>query len=276
MRSTADPVVVESFCQGKTSDDRNEDCIVIDRNFIAVVDGVTSKSNFSYGGKTTGKLAGELVAQTIRSAPPDIDLHGLTDAVNRRFRDFYSRVDFPYDIHQLGLQAMASIYSHHRHEVWMVGDCQVNVDGNIWLNTKQSDTILADMRSLALTILVREHGGERFIAEHDEGRETILPWILRANIFANDDSTRFGYSVFNGEPIPDTLVRRIPLDDSSHEIIITSDGYPEPSSTLAEAERQLAILLRDDPYCYRRFPSTKGIRHGQHSFDDRSYIRLRI
>jgi len=58
--------------------------------------------------------------------------------------------------------------------------------------------------------------------------------------------------------------------------VLSTDGYPSPAPTLADAERELAAVLRDDPLRIDPArPGTKGRHPHATSFDDRAYLRLR-
>ena len=59
-------------------------------------------------------------------------------------------------------------------------------------------------------------------------------------------------------------------------IVLASDGYPVLKGTLAESERELSEILKNDPLCYKVYCSTKGLKKGNVSFDDRSYIRFSL
>ena len=246
--------IIESFIRGKSSQESCEDALVITDDFIAVIDGVTSKTAFTHGRRTTGKIASGIVQEAIQQADPNAGFTDILASINRGFASFYDDVDFPGDPASQGPQAMAAIYSVRERTIWMVGDCQVSVDGTTYLNVKPSDEILAKMRSLAITIMLEERGLRDdattdpedptvLLGTHDPAREVILPWILRSTVFANNADTPFGYSVFNGQPIPMQLVKTIKLDrlpsqtpastfHTEHEIVLASDGYP-----LAKAEQ---------------------------------------
>ena len=58
--------IIESKTEGKSPGRLSEDILVIMPDFIAVIDGVTPKSNFTYEGKSTGRLAAELAGQAVR------------------------------------------------------------------------------------------------------------------------------------------------------------------------------------------------------------------
>lgn len=266
--------VLESFCEGKSDESACEDGYVISEDFIAVIDGVTGKSDFLYDGKTTGKLTSEMICKVLNKLPKESSLMQLITEVNDEIGRFYKKYSFPYDIKEKGLQAAGVFYSAYYHEIWMIGDCQACVDGIQYFNPKKSDLILSDMRALVIECM-KSSQSEGITEECMEmARTIILPWIIKSNVFANDNSTDYGYSVMNGEKIPESLVQKIKLDDQSHEVILASDGYPAIERTLELTEMKLKEILKSDPGCYKDYRSTKGVKKGWKSFDDRTYIRF--
>ena len=251
--------------------------LFVSDDYIAVIDGVTSKSDFSFEGRTTGKLAAEIIRNVLSSLPKDATVDQFLDEVNREICAFYEKVEFPYSRAQQGLQAVCVVYSNHYRQIWTIGDCQSCIDQKSHMNPKASDDILAEMRSLVLNI-VRAEDPVRFTepAMQKMARELIEPWILRATIFANSNDTNYGYAIINGQKIPKSLVKIILLDDNEHEVILTSDGYPEIRGTLEASETYLQKVLTTDRECCNLYHSTKGVKEGCCSFDDRTYIRFTV
>lgn len=271
--------ILESVRIGKMNEELCEDELFLSEHYIAVIDGVTSKSDFLYEGKTTGKLAAEIIFRVLNNLHGKEDIEEIIEQVNQEFALFYEKTLFHESRREKGLQATCVIYSSYRRKIWMIGDCQAVVDGKIHLNPKKSDTVLSQMRSLVLHTLKMEASNEPTetnLEEHDVARDLILPWILRVTVYANQENTEYGYSVMNGERIPSSLIKTISLDEQEHEIILTSDGYPEVCKTLEESEACLQKLLEQDPGCYKKYLSTKGLKKGQNSFDDRTYIRFLV
>lgn len=267
--------IIETFMQGKVSTNLCEDESFISEHFVAVIDGVTSKSDFLYQGKTTGKLAAEMIRAVLEHLPEDATVKQFIAAVNQEILSFYEKVDFPYSKKKQGLQAVCVVYSNYYREIWLIGDCQVCIDQTVYTNPKLSDDILAEMRSLVLNI-VKSETPELFATPDIQkmARDLIEPWILRANVFANREGTSYGYSIINGEEIPESLIKVIQLDDNAHEIILTSDGYPKVKANLQESEAYLQKVLETDRECCNLYHSTKGVKDGCYSFDDRTYIRF--
>ncbi len=264
--------IIESIVKGKKRDGYCEDVLTITDHFIAVIDGVTSKSDFICGEKKTGRIAAELIARAIEQSAPDSECTDIIKNCNASYEDFYRRTDFPYDKKEYGLQAVAVICSVSKREIWLIGDCQAMVDGALYTSVKKSDIVLADLRSMILYLQSdQDLSGGSFV---DEGRKVILPWIVKATNFANRSDTPYGYAVINGDEIPETLIKKIRLPEKSSEVILASDGYPVLLPTLEKSEAELAKTLREDPECYRLHVSTKGIESGNISFDDRTYVRF--
>lgn len=266
--------ILEQYQKGKISDKLCEDRLVVTDKFIAVIDGVTSKSGFSYQGKSTGFLAAQMVVQAVREAKKKDTYKDILQCCQKKISEFYEYSGFTEDWKKNGPQAVAVIYSDYYRKIWMIGDCQAMIDGKRFVNPKKSDLVLADFRSMILWKLHQEKKLD--FLSGDEGREVILPWILAATVFSNDDSTPYGYAVINGESIPEGLIKTISLDDQAHEIVLASDGYPVFEDSLETSEQELEKCLNNDPFCYKDCPGTKGLGKNCCSFDDRTYIRFEI
>ncbi|QTQ16025.1 hypothetical protein [Treponema parvum] len=263
--------IVESIVKGKRKDGYCEDVLTVTEHFIAVIDGVTSKSDFIRGEKKTGRIAAELIGKVIEKSAPDSECADIIKSCNAAYEDFYKRTDFPYDKKAYGLQAVAVIYSVLKREVWLIGDGQAMADGVSYTNLKKSDSVLADLRSMILYLQPEKDSGKTC---NDEVRKAILPWIVKATAFANRSDTPYGYAVINGDEIPDVLIKKIRLPEKKSEVVLASDGYPILLPTLEQSEAELARILHEDPYCFKCYVSTKGIENGNISFDDRTYVRF--
>ena len=267
--------VLESLCIGKFDKERCEDALFRSENFIAVIDGVSSKTTFRYQGKTTGKIAAELIDAALQTLPADADLSDFIAAVNSAYSDCYKKINFPEQERQeKGLQAVCALYSKHRRTIWQIGDCQVLVDGKEYKNSKKSDRIICEMRNLILEELQQRDGN--FLPSEHEAKilDVLFPWMIQTIRFANSTATDYGYSVLNGTPIPESLIQTIPLDLSVHEIVLASDGYPQLCQTIAQSEQVLAEMLKKDPQGRKLFDTVRLIKEDQKSFDDRTYIRF--
>jgi glycerophosphoryl diester phosphodiesterase len=82
--------------------------------------------------------------------------------------------------------------------------------------------------------------------------------------------------VIDGSSVPDEGIRIVSLPENVESIVLASDGYLILKGTLEESEQALAEVLNDDPLLFRKYKATKGMKSGQVSFDDRTYIKLLI
>ena len=264
--------IEEVYTESKTGrQENNEDLVYYDPGFIAVIDGATSKTRADLDGKTGGQLCARQIADTIRNLEADIT--GLS-AVRQICHDLEEMERIRHlrrkEIHCC---ASAVIFSCARKEIWSVGDCQYMLNGQGYFSIKPIDGILSEARAAAVHMLLRKGVTEGQLMEHDLSREMILP-LLREQKYLENAAEPYGYSVFNCHTEPkDLIIRKVP-DKCS--IVLASDGYPVLKETLKESEKELSAILKNDPLCYKQYRSTKGLKKGNVSFDDRSYIRFSL
>ena len=265
--------IVEKFTKSKTKDERtNEDGIYLGENFVVVVDGTTSKTDFSSNGRTSGQVARDIILETMSSFNGDEDSHKVVKEIQRKMHDFSvtNKIDH--------LSASAVIYSCSRKEIWSIGDCQYSINGCVEQNIKEVDIVFSKVRSIAIYALQEAGYKEEELRKRDLAREYLMPF-LKLQLSLENRRTKYGYCVFNGacepELFPIEMIRATKVPDHA-ELILASDGYPKLGRTLAESEKNLIELLLTDPFCYKDNLSTKGISDGNDSFDDRTFLRIII
>lgn len=275
--------VIESKIEGKKSPESCEDGLVVTADFIAVIDGSTSKTPHHLSpDMKNGRYAMVLISEYIQhELKPESTVEDFCEGVTSYI---YNKV-----YHQQGIEeqmqahpeerltASALLYSKAKNEVWMVGDCQAIIDGKLYENNKPFEDIVARRR----VELIRQG----FTPQ--EARKTIEPLLIQAMLEGQNKT----YTVIDGFPIYQKGMKVVSLNapqknvetdvaDSlplpTKEIVLASDGYPFLKPTLAESEEALAHLLAYDPQCTHEFIATKGIVVGNKSFDDRTYIRFQI
>lgn len=271
------PKIIEQFIKGKISEEKCEDRLVITDDFVAVIDGVSSKSSYLDDGKTTGNIAAGLIEDVIKSMPFDIDLNDFIESVNSSYKNYYEKSSFDLDVMKYGLQAMAVVFSKNAKEIWLIGDCVALINDDYYTNPKPSDIVLEELRSLKahIDLKAKDMSEKDYFDENEPSRKLIEQLIVDATVFANDDSSRWGYSVLNGEDIPISLCKIINVKNKD-VVVLASDGYPKVYKSLKESEENLKKTIEDDPYFYKKFISTKGLKPGQISYDDRSYVKFEV
>lgn len=286
--------IIESSIIGKKSPEACEDGMVVTDDFIAVIDGSTSKTPKHLNpDMKNGRYAMMLISEYIREelkadASVDDFCQGVTAYIYNKVYEKLGVEERLKEHPEERLTASAILYSRTRNEVWMVGDCQAIIDGKLYENGKPYEEKIARKR-----VELIEQG-----LSPAEARKQIEPLLIKAMLSGQNQT----YTVIDGFPIyregvkvvsvsaSSSVQDSVPASDSvpcsdsasasdtipssSSEIVLASDGYPFLKPTLAASEAALAEQIANDPQNIRSFIATKGIVEGNKSFDDRTYIRF--
>jgi glycerophosphoryl diester phosphodiesterase len=276
--------IIEQSLIPKSPTKRSEDAIVVTPDFIAVIDGSTSKSQrrchreLSLRRHSNGELAMLSIAAVIRKMKKGCSCHQFCLEATASVRSRYKKDLLPHlAIHpEDRLTASCIVFSRLRREIWMIGDCQALITSKgpavqdsepLFLdNPKPSEQMLAEQR--AAIIKASPKPWDHFLTA-DTARDAIIPSMLEAMKQQNN-----GYSVIDGFPVDMSHVRIVTLDLKPWEIVLASDGYPFLCPTLEESEERLAWQRANDPLNIGDFKATKAFAEGNNSFDDRAYIRF--
>ena len=292
--------IIESSIIGKKSQEACEDGMVVTDDFIAVIDGSTSKTPKHLNpDMKNGRYAMMLISEYIREelkadASVDDFCQGVTTYIYNKVYEKLGVEERLKEHPEERLTASAILYSRTRNEVWMVGDCQAIIAGKLYENGKPYEEKIARKRV-------------ELIAQGlspAEARKQIEPLLIKAMLSGQNQT----YTVIDGFPIYREGVKVVSVSDSSSvqgsvsssdscsvqdpvscsgsasasdtipssssEIVLASDGYPFLEPTLAASEAALAEQIANDPQNIHSFIATKGIVEGNKSFDDRTYIRF--
>lgn len=270
--------IIEQAVIGKRDQETCEDGIITTDNFVAVVDGSTSKTPLRVNpAMTNGRYCMETVCQHIATLPAATTVEEFCDSVTYKIMCIYTRNGL--DIERLRLHpeermtASAVIYINALRQLWLIGDCQCLIDGVLYDNSKPKEAVLAARRAAYLidAISKRNITAEYVMSGYDPGRELILNDLIESCKGQNRD-----FSVIDGFPIPIRHVKVINVPKYAKELVLASDGYPTLRPTLQESEEALRTILSKDPLCINIFKATKGLVKGNSSFDDRSYVRISL
>lgn len=276
--------IIEQFIQGKHSPETCEDGLVVTDDFVAVVDGSTSKSPVQLrDDMRNGRYCMLEVSEFIKTMPADISLDDFCEGATAHVRRLYGGGEKIYLRHpERRLCCSAVIYSRHYNAIWMVGDCQCMTGGRVHTNDKPQEEEQGRRRAALFGQACKDHpdmldhehcypGTEIPAIRHDYARDQIVPFIV--DTMKGENVT---YTVIDGFPIYREGIKVVAPDADVHEVVLASDGYPFLYPTLEATEDALKALLVSDPYCIDRYKSAKGLMLGNHSFDDRTYIRFTI
>jgi glycerophosphoryl diester phosphodiesterase len=149
----------------------------------------------------------------------------------------------------------------------MIGD-------RVYYHSKLIDEVLSNLRAYLIALKLKEGATVESLMEKDDAREAILPFMKKQMLFANCDGP-FGYPVIDGSGINENFIK-IYKAEPGEQVVLASDGYPKLFDTLKETESYLFSALEKDPDCIGILRSTKGLKKGNESFDDRSYISFKV
>ena len=277
--------IIESKIVGKKSLEACEDGLVVTDDFIAVIDGSTSKTPKHLNpdmknGRYAMMLISEYIWEELKAdASVDDFCQGVTAYIYNKVYEKLGVEERLKEHPEERLTASAILYSRTRNEVWMVGDCQAIIDGKLYENGKPYEQEIARKR-----VELIEQG-----LSPAEARKQIEPLLIEAMLSGQNQN----YTVIDGFPIYREGVKVVALKtkpasssietyfqeqtkpvSSFNEVVLASDGYPFLKPTLAASEAALAEQIANDPQNIRSFIATKGIVEGNKSFDDRTYIRF--
>ena len=262
---------------------KSEDGIVVTNDFIAVIDGSTSKSQYRHSlFRSNGRYAMQLVGRYIRRMPKNTTCEAFLRGVTAYIRKHYKKTmlsrmaEHPED----RLTCSVVVFSRLCREIWMIGDCHAMVidaqqavaDCQYYDNPKPYEAELAAMRAEEAKRQLSDGKTINDICRNDTARPVIIPRMIET--MRNQNIT---YSVVDGFPIPRQHVLVIPLDFRPYEIVMASDGYPFLYPSLEESEEALQHQRQNDPLNIGpHFQATKAFHPDNNSFDDRTYIRFRV
>lgn len=274
--------IIESSIIGKKSPEACEDGMVVTDDFIAVIDGSTSKTPKHLNpdmknGRYAMMLISEYIWEELKAdASVDDFCQGVTAYIYNKVYEKLGVEERLKEHPEERLTASAILYSRTRNEVWMVGDCQAIIDGKLYENGKPYEQEIARKR-----VELIEQG-----LSPAEARKQIEPLLIKAMLSGQNQT----YTVIDGFPIyregvkvvsvsvSSSVQDSVPASDSVHcsdsasasdtipssssEIVLASDGYPFLKPTLAASEAALAEQIANDPQNIRSFIATKGIVEG--------------
>lgn len=263
--------IIEKFTKAKSGyEERNEDGYVVNKKFIAVIDGATSKKQRDISKQTNGQTIKNIIADAIEELEEDTACSKAVLFIQNRILQKLPESSFGH------AAASAIIYSIKRNEVWSIGDCQMIVNDQTYDFSLKIDILLSQLRSFAIRSLLRQGHSIESLLQEDIGRDLIMPF-LRFQAMLENVEDEMGYCIFNNStelaafPVDKIII--IPISNGS-EIVFASDGYPTVRKTLKESEEELNRIIECDPLCYHLFQATKGVQEKNVSFDDRTYIRF--
>ena len=183
--------IIETWIQAKhPNQELCEDGLYTGRNYYAVIDGVTSKGSLVWPGeKTGGRFAKDVLLEALDTLPADMNAEGAVSYLNGVLREAsFQAAENPEVLERVREerpQAVLIVYSRMRREVWCFGDCQCMIGGRLYRKTTVMDELTAGVRSAYNQLELAAGKTLEELAEHDTGREYIMPLLVGECQFAN-------------------------------------------------------------------------------------------
>lgn len=266
--------IKEYFLCGKENNPATcEDGLVITPYLVAIIDGVTAKGDRLWNKQKSGCFAKNILCKYLQQKGiENLNAEQLIDNLNHLLSEQIMKIeklqieDYP--------RASIIVYNNIYKEVWSYGDCQCLINHTLYSHKKKLDEIIAEIRSNYLKDAISKGMTISDFELYDPGRNAIQNSLSKQFSFENKDNDEFGYPVLNGMCLNKKMLQKYKIKEGD-TVILASDGYPKVCKSLAESEKILADILQKDPMCFQKYKSTKGIKKGNISFDDRAYCKIK-
>lgn len=272
--------VIEQFLKGKfNKEELCEDGICVTDDFVAVIDGVTSYSQFTYHNKKLGKIICDILLEAIPKLDKQFNCYQAIDFLNEYILTFYKQHGIYEKIKDDAAdQPSASVimYSNQYKQIWLIGDCMALYGNTILENKLELDELYTKIRVMTINYLLATGYTEKELLEDDVTKMFFQPLSKRQPYIRNKTfNSIYDYAVIDGFNKPDKrLIKCIDVSQDVKEIVFVTDGYRKPFHTLKESEEDLNHIREVDPLCYKEFAYERGFYKNQESYDDRAYIRF--
>lgn len=266
--------VVESLVVSKTGDPTTcEDVIVDGLDFVVVADGATDKSGLLFDGVTGGRAAATLTAATPATAASNTSASDLVSRVNEAYAARFGsqllgvdRVDRP----SASFVALDKVGGR----IIRAGDCSWLSSKRRFIRSKLVDVVSSAARSAHLRSLLEGGATLTGLRASDPGRQLILLFLRSQSAWRNDEHHPLRFGAVDGCLVPPRFIEEWVVAADESELVLCSDGYPDPRASVRESEMVLAADVVSDPLRIGAHPSTKAVGTGLVSFDDRAFVRV--
>ena len=253
-----------------------EDVIATTDGFTAVFDGSTDVSGLRIDGVTGGRLAALTAAEALDDLAPDADVDRAVEHLSARLAD-RNFLDEPRPL-PVGRDRPSTamlIFSHHRRQLWRIGDSGFAIDNHVDLPDMPIDQLTYGLRAAYLHALIAGGADPAELTENDPGHQLLKPVYLAQRNLTNQ-TVPYGYGALDGSAVPETFIESIAVPDDAQRLVLVTDGYPFIHDTLQATEEALAELTARDPLGITDWPRPLGVGPLIDAFDDRAWVELDI
>jgi len=262
--------LLETYCESPKRAGLGEDRLATSDHFVAVIDGATSSGPID--GVPGGVIAAETLVEVIDALDPNCDARGFADRASAALR---ARLGAHYERDIARPSASVVVWSAARQEIWRIGDCHFRIAEKLFVAEKAIDRIAYSYRCAVVRARLRlgltTHARELEIPTLEQ---PFMDLVSTQHAFLNADiDDPLAYGAVDGSPVPDRFVEIVSAR-GAREIVLCSDGFPEPSATLEIALADLRRLREADPLVVSLYNGSRPFPPGAKLFDDSTYVRF--
>ncbi len=258
--------VVEAASFSKTGDETlNEDAYTVEEGVIAVFDGETNK------GEPVIPTPGRRAALALAEAASNLPLACDPITIVKILQEAVARVSGP----DPSTAAVGAVLDIRSRLLTRVGDVTVGIDGKFHSQRKLLDEVAAASRAALLRTHLLAGCTLDELRAQDPGRQMILPLLMAGFAWRNRVESDYGFPSLDGGTTPAKMIDVFEIPAGA-EVIVATDGYCDPQPTLRQSEEVLACSIAEDPLRLGPPPGTKAVLPDHVSFDDRTYVRVRL
>lgn len=124
----------------------------IGKRLIAVIDGVTAKGKHSYGGKTSGKFAADVLVDKLKEIDYECSTKSITpvqllESLNKTLKIEAEKMTTEEILFEDCPRASIIIFDRQTKTVIDYGDCRCKIGNKVYLHIKEIDEILSQKRA---------------------------------------------------------------------------------------------------------------------------------
>lgn len=268
------PQVIDSFCQGKFLDDRNEDRLFVGPHHVAVIDG--SSAAMPIDGRAGGIVAAELVVRVLESLAPDATIDQFEAVARNELAELGRRHSTPAPY------AAAAVVSLYHQQIWRIGDCPFAIDGD-WNIPPHNphERAFFQFRQMMASGYRLETGDAALSQRLTAGIATATrDWLAMTKSWVNATADPFAFAALDERIAPARFREIHALPAGWRRITLASDGAvvsprgQRGPANLADMMDQIGRLEACDPLCLEAFPYWRGFLDGATYLDDVTMLAI--
>lgn len=268
---------IECATVSKTGDSRgNHDAVVVNENYIGVIDAYQARGWRAWDGKPAGIFARDIIVAGLEALIADTSAEDAIRTLEHALQGESAHAMQAMDDEVVAFpMARLLVYSVAHKQIWRLGDSPFAIDGELHYELSPALQEAAAKRCEVMKHFLENPKSDlKDLVNNDYGRSAAMDLIVA------EERRVDGVEVLSGRPDVDidTLLSHLEVVDvaSGQELILATDGFPRVLATLEESQAWFAAQRARDPLFINDFKSLRGASDDEAGYDDRSYVRFLV